>query len=91
MDKFTWKEVTEDRYNDMLNVIPPLAWVSKGFLVGEAWTHKICSINHRMSSAFQAMVRSNGQYYECLEPMTVAEWREVHSSEVVRSAKPINS
>ncbi len=31
-----WQEITEEFYNDQLNVLPPLKWSAKGFFISEA-------------------------------------------------------
>jgi len=38
------KECTEERYNEMLGVLPPALWLAKGFLVGEPHDHRRCKI-----------------------------------------------
>jgi hypothetical protein len=30
-----WKECREERFNEMVGVLPPAFWLDKGFLVGE--------------------------------------------------------
>jgi len=74
---FTWKEVVEERYMDMLEVLWPAAWEpERGFLVGEAWDHKRCSVTGAPgTTAFAAFMRRNGKFYECLQPMTRLEWK----------------
>ena len=74
---FTWKEVDEERYWEMLEILPPIDWeMSRGFMVGEAWDHKRCSVTGAIdATAFGAFARKDGKYYECLQPMTRAEWR----------------
>ncbi len=48
---FTWREVSEDRYMEMLEVLWPAAWEpERGFLVGEAWDHKRCSVTGAVGS-----------------------------------------
>jgi hypothetical protein len=39
-----WKEVDEARYDEMLGVLPPALWLAKGFLVGEPYDHRLCTI-----------------------------------------------
>ena len=34
-----WIETTEERYDEMLGVLPPAYWSSIGFLVGEPMDH----------------------------------------------------
>jgi len=38
-----WVPVTEDRFHEMLNVLPPAAWQGGAFLVGEASDHHAAS------------------------------------------------
>ena len=33
-----WKETTEQQYNEMLNILPPLKWTRGGFFVSEGYT-----------------------------------------------------
>jgi hypothetical protein len=65
-----WKETTEGRYWEMLEVLPPAVQTGAGFLVGEPWTH-----DAQDRPMFQAHVQIGERYFECLEPMTVAEFR----------------
>jgi hypothetical protein len=34
-----WNEVSEARYNEMLEALPPAVWAGLGFLVGEPFDH----------------------------------------------------
>jgi hypothetical protein len=75
----------ETRFNEMLEVLPPLAWCSKGFLVGEAWSHRDCTITGRYCATFMAMVdRSRvaapfeARFVESTVGLTVAEWRALN-------------
>lgn len=66
----TFKKVTESRYDEMLNVLPPLAWCAKGFLVGEAYSHTVDG-----HATYTAMVQHRGRFYESQGSMTIAVWR----------------
>jgi hypothetical protein len=59
-----WKEVTEDCYYKMLNVMPPARFESYGeyeiFMVGEAWSHNIHS----------CYIWKGGKYYNALRMMS---------------------
>lgn len=33
------RQVTKDRYHEMLEILPPVKWTEKGFLVGEPTSH----------------------------------------------------
>ena len=49
-----WKETTEQRYNDMLDILPPLRWTNGGFFISETYTLDI----HPFHQQFR------GKYYE---------------------------
>ena len=68
----SFKEITEARYNEMLDVLPPLAWCDKGFLVGEAWRHSA-----EGQPMFAPFVVYNARFYEGSEPITIADWRKL--------------
>lgn len=40
---YKWEEITEDRYNEMLEVLPPVKWENGGFYISEAYTGQIHS------------------------------------------------
>ena len=73
-EPITWAEVTEARYDEMLNVLPPAAWESGKFLVGEPWDH------HAISGAprCQCFAAHAGRYYVASRPMTRAEFRAIN-------------
>jgi len=56
-----WKEISEERWDDMLNVLPPMRWTHFGnkdsfFFISEAYTA-------HLNSCF---VKYKGKYYEAL-------------------------
>jgi hypothetical protein len=80
MTMSTWKEITAERYADMLDVMPPAVHRHHGFLVGEAWTHRVCEVTGQSRAAYAAFVRTDdGRHFEALEPMTPAEFLRVLS------------
>lgn len=74
---------TEHRYHEMLEVLPPMAWVSTGFLVSEPWSHRTCDKTGRYAATYQAMVNFLGRYYESTRGLTVAEWRSLDLREAL--------
>jgi len=55
-----WEETTEERYNDMLDILPPLKWTRGGFFVSEAYTLNIYPFHQKLDGRFyQAMFRIN--------------------------------
>jgi hypothetical protein len=70
-DRLTWLEVDEARYDEMLNILPPVIFGADGFLVGEAWDHDPI----RGLPRFAAFVRADGKYWEATLPMSAADFR----------------
>ena len=74
----TFKKVSEDRYYEMLEALPPAVMTGRGFLVGEAWTH-----NGRGEPMFAPFVEHAGAFYEGDGPMTIAEFRALTPADVI--------
>lgn len=66
------KECTEERYDEMLGILPPALWVGKGFLVGERYDHRKCKITGKVSPTCSAFFHAFGRFFEG-DPLTVAE------------------
>ena len=66
-----WDEVTEESYQEMLNVLPPELWAGGAFLVGEPSDH------HATTGAarFACYVRRYGKHYQATRPISRAEFR----------------
>jgi hypothetical protein len=74
----TWAEVTEERYNEMLEILWPAEWLPLGFLVGEPWDHDPATGRPR----FTAFVQVDGKHYEALAPMSIPEFRNLRPGDV---------
>ena len=80
----TWSRVTQKRYNEMLEVLPPAYWDSYGFMVGEACDHSYETGRPR----FQAFrVRGGSGPYPAIyeaasRPMTVAEFKAIKAGKL---------
>lgn len=71
----TWSAVSEETYNDMLEVLPPAYMGNGGFLVGEPWDHHAGTGQPRY-----AAYRKRGEVYETASrPMTIREFKEAKS------------
>jgi hypothetical protein len=66
------KECSEERYDEMLGILPPTVWVGKGFLVGEPHDHRACKITGNSANVC-CLLRRLRRYYEG-DPMTVVEF-----------------
>ena len=69
----TWTETTEERYGEMLEVLPPIAMGNGGFLVGEPWDHHALTGDPR----FQAYRQVGERYEASNRAMTVQEFRQL--------------
>lgn len=67
----TWEETTEEKFHEMLEVLPPAAWENGGFLVGEPWDH------HALTGAprYAGYRELDGKYYAASRPLTRAEFK----------------
>lgn len=81
----TWVLITEERYVEMLEVLPPALMTGYGFLVGEPTTHRQCTVKSRISPTYAACVVVEGRFYEASESLTVDEFCLFHASDVHRS------
>lgn len=68
-----WSEVTEERYFEMLEVLPPAIMTPLGFLVGEPWDHHAVTGQPR----YAAFTAKFGKYYEASRPMTIKEFKSL--------------
>ncbi len=71
-----WKEVTEERYWEMLEILPPACQKQRGFLVGEPWDHHAVSGRPR----YGAYLERGGKFYESLRPVTITEFEDIYST-----------
>lgn len=61
-----WEETTQERYHEMLDVLPPAAMVGLAFLVGEPADHHAVTGEAR----FSAFKLEGGRYYTLSGPVT---------------------
>lgn len=79
-----WKEIDEARYTEMLEILPPALWLTKGFLVGEPYTHRECKETKQFRAAFTPFLSLGGKFFEGDEPMTSPEFRAFEPIGVLR-------
>lgn len=65
-----WKEISEARFDEMLDMVPPALQMAKGFLAGEAVDQDRGGLPR-----FRAFIEFEGKYYECEQPMTRTQFR----------------
>jgi hypothetical protein len=75
----TWKEVTEEQYDEMLGMLPPASMrapmgAQSGFLVGEPFTHRRCNVSGEVRADYAAYVMVDGKCYAGPN-LTMPEWR----------------
>jgi hypothetical protein len=81
-----WRIVDEDRYYEMLEILPPACQTGLGFLVGEPMDHVKCSVTKKIAPNFTAFAEigtpANRTYYECTKPLTIAEFRAITENDL---------
>ena len=68
------QECSEERYDEMLEILPPALWLAKGFLVGEPFDHRTCSITKVVRASYAAFFQHRSKFYEG-GYMTVPEFK----------------
>lgn len=66
-----FREVTVERYDEMLGVLPPVGWVAKGFLMGEPASHRTCKVTNTYQPTFLALVQCTERF--AIKGTTVAD------------------
>lgn len=79
----TWSPVTEEKYTEMLEVLPPALWEGRWFLVGEPWDHDAGNGQPR----FAAYGAIGGKYYTASRPLTRKEMREQLNATAIQIEK----
>lgn len=84
-----WFFSTDDRYWEMLGMLPPACQRDIGFLVGEPYDHGRCTASGLIKPRYTAFVwiRSLGWIFESEGPMTVAEFLRVTEESVLANVK----
>ena len=77
-----WDEITEERYDEMLTVLPPEAWQRGAFLVGEPTDHHADNGQAR----FAAFKAEYGKYFSLLHPITRKQFLAMFSGETAVTA-----
>jgi hypothetical protein len=68
------REITAERYNEALEILPPALWLANRFLMGEPADHRRCTITKKVLPTYAAFFFAYGKFYES-DPMTVPEFR----------------
>lgn len=68
-----WVRISQARYDDLFECLPPRAVARSAFMVGEPTDH----YGNGGSARFQACKEQRGRYYASSRPLTVAEFREL--------------
>ena len=83
--KITWAECTEEKYMEMLEVLPPAAMGNGGFLVGEPMDHHAGNGQPR----FSGFIQRGGKCFAASRPMTrkefAAECLAFNNSETIQT------
>lgn len=82
-----WIETTDDRYWQMLEMLPPACHRSVGFLVGEPYDHARCTITGLLKMRYTAFARvgSPARIFEADRPMTIPEFQRVTADDVLEN------
>ena len=69
----TWETITENKYWEMYECLPPIHVAGRGFMVSEPWDHHALT-----GTPMYGAYRKRGEVYEAsTRPMTVKEWKDM--------------
>jgi hypothetical protein len=68
------QECSEERYDEMLGILPAALMLGKGFLVGEPFDHGPCKVTNIVRASYAAFFQHKGKFYEG-DNMTMPEFR----------------
>jgi hypothetical protein len=78
-----WREITAERYVEVLEAVRPTLWLIYGFLRGgEPILHRECEITERILPAYVCFVTWKGKHWEGSEPLTIPEFAELDLSTI---------
>lgn len=77
MPEIKWKEITEAKYWEMLEVLPPAVMTHLGFLVGEPLDHGFCPVTGLFGARFEAFAEVRGKYFVADKPMSVSGFQSL--------------
>ena len=77
-----WEPITKERYNEAMEVLPPIGFSSTGFLVSEA-----CDCSARTGAPrYQGYRKEGGSFLASSRPLTFAEWDKFREDQQTREA-----
>ena len=53
-----WKEITEEQFEDALNVLPPIKWMNGGFYIGEPTRGSLYGFYQRIGDKYYTSLQS---------------------------------
>ena len=81
MLNFAWNPISEAEYDSALGALPPRVHYGEGFLLGEPYSFRRCSVEEKGAGTWSAYKveggsrREAGAFYRASEPLTVAEFK----------------
>ncbi len=73
-----WQPTSEERYWEMLEVLPPAFMTGGGFLVGEPFDHGLCAITRSMRPRYEAFIQDGGKFYVSDRALTIPEFKHAN-------------
>jgi len=74
-DPTHWQETTEEKYDEMLCVLPPEYMAGGSFVVGEPVTHRPCTISKHLAPTFDGFTIHLNKFWATKESVTIREFK----------------
>ena len=70
-----FEPTTQDKYYQMLGVLPPAFQDGYGFLVGEPHDHRRCKVTKMVRPTFAAFIQYRGEFFVSKKALTIPEYK----------------
>ena len=81
-----FRPITPERYDDMLDILPPALETGLGFLMGEPMDYRVCRVQGTTRAAYSAFVQSGAAHFQASAPMTAPEFRRLTTAQIQEGA-----
>jgi hypothetical protein len=71
-----WRQITKKKYWYALEILPPAYQAGPGFLFGEAYDHRKCTVTGKTLPRYHAFKEIGGRYFISRRPLTLPEFKK---------------
>ena len=73
----TFIPTTKERYEEMLDILPPIGFDGTNFLVGEPYTHRKCAVTGNFASTYDGFHYNGKEFFVTDQDVTYMEFKKL--------------